>query len=314
MRTERPAPQISISIERQSSADRSFHLFMAVLVGFLMAQSVLRASIALEGQSKGSTDWIGGNLQNWAELDYIPCRLHFTSAQGSNQVSTLNFEHQNGTKPGVQNLFDFTSSSNVVFSSFPTLSTPSSGTWSYSFTVNVLDNQPGDVWFSARLAAGAHLNVGSSLALSGSPSSMGNLQIHKPGPGPGSPDLQVTASGPTTASPGDTLIYTLGYTNKSSASNSATGIQLTAVLPSEVTVVPTNIPNGGTLIGTTLYWDLPNLAVGAVEDQHCWRAGLHQSGSNIERRRRSELRRQLEPGRHSRDEPCAKRGFQVANE
>ena len=76
-------------------------VLVLTLAGMALSQSLMQAAIALEGQSNGSTDWIGGNLQYWAELDYIPCRLHFTSAQGSNQVITLNFEHQNGTKPGV---------------------------------------------------------------------------------------------------------------------------------------------------------------------------------------------------------------------
>src|SRR6266567_9090243 len=116
----------------------SFRLLVLVLSGVGLSQSSMGASIALEGRSNGSTNWIGGNLQNWAELDYIPCRVHFTSAQGSNQAITLNFEHQNGTKPGVQNLFSFTNSSNVVLSSAPVLSTSSSGTWAYSFTVDVL--------------------------------------------------------------------------------------------------------------------------------------------------------------------------------
>src|SRR5207249_1097039 len=32
--------------------------------------------------------WSAGNLQNRQELDYIPCRLHWESAQGNNQVIT----------------------------------------------------------------------------------------------------------------------------------------------------------------------------------------------------------------------------------
>src|SRR5262249_41103020 len=157
----------------------------------------------LEGQNKGDTNnWSAGNLQNWQELDYIPCRLHFTSAQGNNQNVTINSEHYNNGTPGVENLSEFTFSPNVVVVSGPTLSAPpSQSTWSYSMTLTILDNQPAYVWFNARLAAGAHLNVGSSLALSGSPASMGNLQIHKPAPAKGSPDLMVVKNGPPTSKP-----------------------------------------------------------------------------------------------------------------
>src|SRR5690349_2657264 len=165
---------------------------LLTFVGLLSGQSLLAAtSIVLEGQNKGDTNnWYAGNLQNWLELDYIPCRVRLTAAQGNNQTITLNFEHQNNGNPGIQNLFAFTCSSNVVFTAGPTLSAPpGANTWSYTFTINVLDNGSAYVWFYSRLAAGAHLNPGSSLALSGSPSSMGNLQIHKPAPAKGSPDL-----------------------------------------------------------------------------------------------------------------------------
>ena len=114
-------------------------------------------SITLEGQNKGDTNnWFGGNLQGWQELDMIPCRVHWVSAPGSNQPVTLIFEHQNNGVPGIQNLFYFTSSSNVVFSSLPTLiAPPGAKMWSYTFTVDILDAQPAYVFFCARLAAGA---------------------------------------------------------------------------------------------------------------------------------------------------------------
>src|SRR5437660_8626323 len=91
------------------------------------------ASIVLQGQNKGdAVNWYGGNLQNWQELDYIPCRVHFTSAQGNNQAITLSFEHRNNNVPGIQNLFNISSSNNVVITSAPVLSAPpGSSTWSY---------------------------------------------------------------------------------------------------------------------------------------------------------------------------------------
>src|SRR5262245_25816156 len=100
----------------------------------LVAQPAFGASsFTLQGQSKGNTNWIAGNLQNWGELEYIPCRLLVgAGSQGSNQVITINFEHMNGKFQGIQNLYSFTSSSNVVIRATPVLSAPSTdGTWSY---------------------------------------------------------------------------------------------------------------------------------------------------------------------------------------
>src|SRR2546426_4692530 len=103
-------------------------------------------------------------------LDFIPCRAHFSYSKGNDQTIVLYFEHRNNGFPGIENLFSFSTSPNVVFTAVPTLSAPpSSTTWSYTFTVNILNNQPAYVWFLARLAAGAHLNTGSSLTLSGDP-------------------------------------------------------------------------------------------------------------------------------------------------
>src|SRR5437016_5775808 len=239
-------------------------LLLAMLLPVMAAKS-FAGSVKLEGQNKGDTNtWSASNLQNWQELDFIPCRLQFTSSQGNNHTIELDFEHYNNGVPGIQNLFNFNTSSNVVFVSAPTLSAPPNATaWSYTFTINVLDNQPAYVFFIARLAAGAHLNVGSSLRLSGMPSPMGNLQIHKPAPGPGTPDLMVLKRGPATAKPGDIITYSLSYTNQTTGFNPATGVQLNDVLPAEVSVNTSNLPAGGMLVGNTLFWDLPNLPLGA---------------------------------------------------
>src|SRR5205085_6430226 len=99
-----------------------------------------------------------------------------------------------GTTPGFENLYNFVASPGITFVSPPTLSAPADGAWSYTFTVNATGN--GSVNFFARLAAGAHINVGSSLQIGGSPQSMGQLQIHKPQPGNGAPNLAVVKTGP----------------------------------------------------------------------------------------------------------------------
>src|SRR6266481_5662564 len=95
----------------------------------------------------------------------------------------------------------------------------------------------------------------------GKPSAMGNLQVHKPAAGPGSPDLMVLKNGPATAKPGDIITYTLSYTNETSGLNTATGVQLSDTLPPQIVVDPNNIPAGGILVGNIIYWDLPNLAI-----------------------------------------------------
>src|SRR5690349_8065249 len=168
-------------------------LFLASLVVFGQAAF---GSVSLEGHNKGDTNWYTGNLMNRAEWDFIPCRVHVDLAHGNNQTISVFFEHYNNGIPGIQNLFYWSASSNVVFTAAPVLSAPpSASTWSYTFTINILDNQPAYVWYFARLAAGAHLNVGSSLTMSGKPSSMGNLQLHKPSAAPEVPNLAVVKSG-----------------------------------------------------------------------------------------------------------------------
>ena len=94
-------------------------------MGLFFAQPLFGASYILQGQSNGDTNWVAGNVLNWQELDYVPCRLYILpGSQGSNQVITIHFEHTNGRFQGIQNLFSFTSSQNVVFGSAPVLSAP----------------------------------------------------------------------------------------------------------------------------------------------------------------------------------------------
>jgi len=80
-------------------------LFVAV------AQTALgSSSLILEGQNKGDTiDWYSVNLQNWLELDYIPCRVHATGYPAGSQITvTIDFPHLNGSTPGFQNLYTWT--------------------------------------------------------------------------------------------------------------------------------------------------------------------------------------------------------------
>ena len=121
----------------------------------------------------------------------------------------------------------------------------------------------GEVNFFARMAAGAHRNTGSSLALSGTPNSMGNVQIQKPSAGAGTPDLAVTKTGPSNTSPGQVITYTLNYQNKSTATNTATGVQLSDMLPTGLTYVTNSCSGTCSVTGNTITWDLGSLTPGA---------------------------------------------------
>lgn len=217
----------------------------------------------LQGQSFGSIVWQTGNLTGWQELDFIPVRVAMTGGPVTNKVISVQFDHTKtqGTTvlPGIQNLINFTPSANVTFVSGPTLSAPpGADTWTYTFTVNITTSLTAYVEFRARLSAGAHIFTGSSLALSGSPS-LGTLQVAKPAPKAGSPDLTLDKVGPSLANPNQTISYTLNYTNK--ARTTATGVQLSDVLPSVVSFV--SCSGNCTVAGNTVTWDLGDLPTGA---------------------------------------------------
>ncbi|HEU0010964.1 MAG TPA: Ig-like domain-containing protein, partial [Verrucomicrobiae bacterium] len=217
----------------------------------------------LQGQSSNSTTWINANLMGWGELDLIPCRVYITGGPANSKTISVDFNHFKGTTPGIENLTGWTTSPNVVFIAPPVLIAPIlSGTWTYTFTVNITDRNPGWVEFRARLSAGAHLNTGSSLALSGKPS-LGTLQFHKPDPGMGLPDLSILKRGPANAMPGETITYTMQWTNKAFSPSAALGVQITDILPPEVSYVTNSASGGAVLVGNVLIWDLGDLAIGA---------------------------------------------------
>src|ERR1043166_7314936 len=242
---------------KQSGAGMGLSVICPSLLG---QSSSFAASFALEGQNSGDTNtWTGGNLSNWKELDYIPCRFRITSGPVNNQAVTLGFPGITAGTPGFAGLFNFSATPNVQFVSPPTLSAPASGNWSYTFTINVTDGNPASINFFARLAAGAHLNVGSSLKISPNPSSAGELQIHKPGPGPGVPDLAIVKTGPASIAQGGTITYNFAYTNKATGTNTAVGVQVTDILPAYVVVDPGTLPTNAALVGNTVEWDLSNV-------------------------------------------------------
>ena len=242
-------------------------LILLLLVLGWVTLSAQAGNAILQGLSTGSSNWIAGNLTGWKELDFIPCRMDFTNGPASNQTVVVQFDHTKTSGstvlPGIQNLFTFSSTPNVIITSGPTLSAPAGvDTWYYTFVVDYTNASEGSVNFFARLSAGAHNFTGSSLALkgllNGSPSP-GVLQIAKPGAEPGNPDLAITKLGPAVVNPGSTFAYTLIYTNQ--AGSAATGAQLTDVLPGVLTL---NTCSGGCyMVGNTVTWDLGNLARGA---------------------------------------------------
>jgi hypothetical protein len=211
----------------------------------------------LEGYNKGdTTNWISGNLQGWLELDYIPLRVRFDAGSSGTQVVNVAFPHLVSGKPGFEDLSGFWPvTGNAQFSSPPTLSIDSSGVWSYSFTVNIRDQNPAEVRFYTRLAAGAHLYGGSSLQLKGS---AGTLQVHKPSPGAGTPDLSVVTTGSAGAVPGGAVSYSINYNNLS-LNSIAHGVQVSQILPPQFVLLTNGLPTNAKLIGNTIFWDLGNL-------------------------------------------------------
>jgi VCBS repeat-containing protein len=239
---------------------------MAVGAFWLVAQlHAFALNGDLEGLNKNSSTnwgpnsaWSGGNLQGWKELDYVVVRAVLGGSPRSNQPVTLTFPKFKTDVPGFQNLYFISNSPNLFFHSAPVLSAPPTpADWSYSVNVTITNTQPGYIYYYARLAAGSHLNVGSSLQLSGEPS-LSPLQIHKPDAGPGSPDLAITKVGPATTGPGDIINYTITYTNKATGvANTADGVQICDQLPSLVSFVSAS--GGGTNEAGFLTWDLPDL-------------------------------------------------------
>jgi uncharacterized repeat protein (TIGR01451 family) len=235
------------------------HCLIAASVLILGAGTALSAE-TLEGLSKGDTNWSSGNLQGWLELDYVPLRIRFDAGSAGSQTVDINFPHLVSGSAGFQDLSGFVPvSTNVQFTSAPVLTINNSGVGSYSFTVNITDQNPAEVRFYTRLAAGAHLYGGSSLQLKGS---AGNVQMHKPAPSAGTPDLSVMTTGSSTAVPGGTVSYSITYSNRSLTSI-AQGVQVSHILPPQLVVLTNSLPSNAKVTGDTIFWDLGNLGAQA---------------------------------------------------
>ncbi len=244
---------VRVSSVRSTSLLRS-GLALAVVASLFATSARAAFNADLQALSFGSTNWMSGHISGWAELDPIPTRVTLAGGPASNKTITVNFPHA-----GVQNLFSFTPSANVVITSGPTLSAPNSGNWSYSFTVNLTDNNPGVVEFRMLLGAGAHNFGGSSLQVDGSPG-LSKLFLFKPAPEPGAPDLGILKTGAASANPGSIIAYSITFSNKVNAST-ATGVQIVDTLPAQVSFV--DCTGGCQSLGNEVIWDLGDVTRGS---------------------------------------------------
>ncbi|MGZ4964008.1 MAG: HYR-like domain-containing protein, partial [Limisphaerales bacterium] len=232
---------------------------LAVAITMLVALGSFGAAVDLQGVNKGSTNYFGGPLNGWNELEFIPCRVVLNNP-GSNQVVVFFNNNANG-KPGIQNLLYFTPSSNVVMST-PVLTAASSlQDWYYTINVNVTDSQVGYIYYQARMAAGAHLFGGASLHMYNP-----QLQLAKPVPASGTPDLVITKTGPAAVTPGQTVTYSVTFSNKFTALNAAVGVEIYDTLPTGMTYA--NIWSGSPgvqffqALGNEVWWEVPDLQPG----------------------------------------------------
>src|ERR1043166_4185827 len=202
----------------------------------------------MEGQSAGSTNWFGGPLLNYSELDYVPLRTVYTGGPATNQAMSITFDHTKGTAPGIQFLTGFSNSANVIITSPVTLNAPAGvDIWSYNFTVTVTDGATGFVYFFARLSAGSHAFPGAALSLK--INGGGQTQIKQPAVVLGSPDLAITKTGPSQAKTNQIITYVIQWTNKLIAAQTALGVQVSDFLPAEVSYVPGSASKGATIVG-----------------------------------------------------------------
>src|SRR5437879_2540450 len=134
------------------SQRRAFEFVVArcvsgIVLGFALlsgpgAQAAFQAK--LQAQSFGSTNWSTASATGYAGGDFVPTRVHFTGGPASNQTIDVDFDHTKTSGQsvffGIQDLVQFTTSSNVVITSGPTLSAPVGvDKWHYIFVVTATD-------------------------------------------------------------------------------------------------------------------------------------------------------------------------------
>ncbi len=236
-----------------------FATLLLVVVAVFSSAQVVHAAVtySLDGQVNGSSTW-GNKLSGYKELDCMPCRVDMIGGPGTNLVITINFPRDNGTTPCIQDLYSWSYSSNVVVVSPPALTVSTGSIWTYSLTVTVTNGAEADVYFCARLAAGAHGIPGTSEKITGTG---GSVQIVKPGAGSGTPDLSIVKTGPSLINAGSFVTYTLTWSN--TTASTAGGVQITDFLPTNAVFVSCSGGCTGNTNNSTIVWDLGLLAKGA---------------------------------------------------
>jgi hypothetical protein len=181
--------------------------------------------------SGGICPWQTTNPTGWSELQTVPVRLFFAANQsGANATKfDISIDHADGKTQGLDGFINWSKSANVsgitisggVPTSGVTFSSSTNGsgatTWTYTFTVSLNDNSPGEIDFTSQLLAGSHQFTGSSLQIKGA----GTIGFTQPGAATGTANLAITKTALTTVSPGQTLTYNLAYSN--AGPNAATG-------------------------------------------------------------------------------------------
>ncbi|HEV2713394.1 MAG TPA: hypothetical protein VGU26_09870, partial [Gaiellaceae bacterium] len=231
------------------------------------------AAATLQGQSNPACTsgaqcdggWENGNLKGWAETNLIPARVKLTGGF-TNEAFKISFDKtlnaSGGTTFGLDDFTNFQKSDNRVSFTTPTRCDESGPVWAYCFTVTttgtVNNSNPAFITFSVPMAIGAHNFGGSSMALGGdTPGGMGQLQVSKPAPLAGNPDLEVVKTciagctatatpGTYTAPPNTDVTFKLAFKN-ASPSTSAPLVALRDIIePTTTTPKLTYVANSCT--------------------------------------------------------------------
>src|SRR5262245_51191979 len=97
--TNRVVPNLKAPSSRTALLNISALVLLSML---LMQVTAVGAVFDLQGQSKGSSTWVSGNLRDWQDQDYIPCRVVITGRAVKDQIITITFPRMNGTRPGFE--------------------------------------------------------------------------------------------------------------------------------------------------------------------------------------------------------------------
>jgi uncharacterized repeat protein (TIGR01451 family) len=231
--------------------------------GFALTGSVQGLHKVHSTNFTAASAWTNAALQGWRELDWVACRLRMAGGPQNTQPVAISFPRFAAGNPAFQDLQFLSNSANVRITQSLPLNSTNGSNWFQQFTLDVTNSQPADLYFRVRLAAGAHLAASNALRIDGL-AGFGPVVVATPPAAAGAPDLAVTKSGPATAVPTRVLTFTLAYTNKAGTTNTATGAQLSDVLPASLSYVAGSANPPATAALETLVWNLGNLAPGAA--------------------------------------------------